>query len=302
MDVKFRKEESWSKAPALFGVLMSINVASYVLCVPMMVKILEAKEASIFSIIGMLVLTVVGMLLAGKLSNKKHKAAGFTLGALLSLMGITICALDATDVLFVPGPTVMATATGDSLFFIATYIVSDVFSEVFGYKASRLSGNVTAIFAVLAALVAKVFTAIPVPEYAEANESAFDFIYGGGIYVTVVGILIYAVGDFLNDKLFAYIKDKKPGSEFSSYSLRSIGSSILGKTADVGLFTLLVMIPFSIPAFCKAIGMDCWGMNAKSIAGNFLLGIAFQITVEALMSPVSYKISSRVRKSIENQG
>ena len=138
------------------------------------------------------------------------------------------------------------------------------------------------------------------PEYAEANESAFDFIYGGGIYVTIVGILIYAVGDFLNDKLFAFIKKNKPGEGFSSYSFRSIGSSILGKTADLGLFTLLVMIPFSIPSFCSALGMDCWGMDAKSIAGNFLLGIAFQITVEALMSPVSYKISTQVRKRIES--
>lgn len=300
MKLKSKPEESWSKAPALFAVLMAINVASYALCVPMMVKILEAKETSIFSILGMLILTVLGMLLAGKLGEKKHKGVGYAFGALLSLTGIVLCALDAVDVLFIPGPTVMATATGDSLFFIATYIVSDVFSEVFGYKASRLSGNTSAIFAVVAALIAKAFTGIPVPEYAEANESAFDFIYGGGIYVTIVGILIYAVGDFLNDKLFAFIKKKKPGEGFSSYSLRSIGSSILGKTADLGLFTLLVMIPFSIPSFCSALGMDCWGMDAKSIAGNFLLGIAFQITVEALLSPVSYTISTQVRKRIES--
>ena len=300
MNAKLQSEESWRKAPALFAVLMAINVASYALCVPMMVKILEAKETSIFSILGMLVLTVFGMLLAGKLGEKMNKGVGYAAGVLLSLVGIVLCALDAVDVLNIPGPTVMATATGDSLFFIATYIVSDVFSEVFGYRASRLSGNTSAIFAVVAAFIAKAFTGIPVPEYAEANESAFDFIYGGGIYVTIVGILIYAVGDFLNDKLFAYIKKKKPGEGFSSYSLRSIGSSILGKTADLGLFTLLVMIPFSIPSFCSVLGMDCWGMDAKSIAGNFLLGIAFQITVEALLSPVSYKIATNVKKSLES--
>lgn len=300
MKEKIRTEESWSKAPALFAVLMAINVASYALCVPMMVKILEAKETSIFSILGMLVFTVCGMLLAGRLGEKKRKGLGYATGALLSLTGIVLCALDAVDVLFIPGPTVMATATGDSLFFIATYVVSDVFSEVFGYKASRLSGNTSAIFAVVTSLIAKAFTGIPVPEYAEANESAFDFIYGGGIYVTIVGILIYAVGDFLNDKLFAYIKKRKPGEGFASYSLRSIGSSLLGKTSDLGLFTLLVMIPFSIPSFCSALGMDCWGMDAKSIAGNFLLGIAFQITVESLMSPVSYKISTEVKKSIKS--
>lgn len=116
MKPKIKSEESWGKAPALFAVLMAINVASYALCVPMMVKILEARETSIFSIIGMLVLTVFGMLLAGKLGEKKHKGVGYALGALLSLMGIVLCALDAVDALFIPGPTVMATATGDSLF------------------------------------------------------------------------------------------------------------------------------------------------------------------------------------------
>lgn len=216
MKLKSKPEESWSKAPALFAVLMAINVASYALCVPMMVKILEAKETSIFSILSMLILTVLGMLLAGKLGEKKHKGVGYASGALLSLTGIVLCALDAVDVLFIPGPTVMATATGDSLFFIATYIVSDVFSEVFGYKASRLSGNTSAIFAVVAALIAKAFTGIPVPEYAEANESAFDFIYGGGIYVTIVGILIYAVGDFLMISYLLSLRKRNPVKVFQA--------------------------------------------------------------------------------------
>lgn len=61
---------------------------------------------------------------------------------------------------------------------------------------------------------------------------------------------------------------------------------------------MMVMIPFSMPKFCEFAGIDCWGMDVKSIAGNFLLGIAFQITVEALASPLSYKISTKVRQSI----
>ena len=117
MKSKIQKEESWGKAPGLFAVLMSINVASYALCVPMMVKILEAKETSIFSILGMLIFTVCGMLLAGKLSAKVNKVVAYAFGALLSAAGIVLCALDAVDVLYIPGPTVMATATGASQFF-----------------------------------------------------------------------------------------------------------------------------------------------------------------------------------------
>lgn len=290
-----------NKAPGLFAILMSVNVASYVVCTPMMVKILEAKETSIFSMLGMMLLTVLGAQLGDKISRTYNKVVGVLTSIFLAAVGITVCALDAFDILYIPGPALMATATGDSVFFITTYVLSDVVSEVFGYQASRLSGNVSAIFAIIVGLVGKLLTAIPVPEYAEANESAFQFIYGGGIYVAIVGVLIYAVGDFFNDRIFRWIKSRKSGVDFGSYSLRAIGSSLFGKTADLALFSLLVMIPFSNPGICQALGIDCWGMDVKSIAGNFLLGVTLQITLECMFSPVSYLLSRSVRKRIEKQ-
>lgn len=291
---------SWSRAPGLFAILMSINVASYVLCTPMMVKVLEAKETSVFSMLLMLAFTVIGARVGDRLCVNCPKWLGVLIGAVLAGVGIGICTADAFDALCVPGPKLMATATGDSVFFIMTYIISDVFSDVFGYKASRLSGNVSAIFAITVGLVGKLLTFVPVPEYAEANEAAFDFIYGGGIYVAIVGVLIYAVGDWFNDRMFRWIKSKKSGTDYGSYSLRAIGSSLLGKTMDLLLFTGLVMVPFSTPSLCDKLGIECWGMDAKSLAGNFLLGVTLQITLECLFSPVSYIISKSVRKRLND--
>lgn len=291
---------SWSKAPGLFAILMSVNVASYVLCTPMMVKVLEAKETSIFSMLGMLMLTIVGARIGDKVAAKA-KVAGVLVGLLFAGVGIGICCADAFDALYIPGPKLMATATGDSVFFITTYIISDVFSDVFGYKASRLSGNVSAIFAITVGLIGKVLTFVSVPEYAEQNEAAFDFIYGGGIYVAIVGVLIYAVGDWFNDRMFRWIKSKKNGLDYGSYSLRAIGSSLIGKTMDLLLFTTLVMVPFSNPTICKALGIESWGMDAKSLAGNFLLGVTLQITLECMFSPVSYMLSHKIRNSIQSK-
>ena len=73
---------------------------------------------------------------------------------------------------------------------------------------------------------------------------------------------------------------------------------MFGKTVDLALFSLLVMIPFSNPSICKALGIDCWGMDMKSIAGNFLLGVTLQITLECMFSPVSYLIAKGVRHRI----
>lgn len=288
-----------SRAPELFAILLAINVASYVVCTPMMVKILEGKETSIFSMLGMMVLTVIGAKVGDATTRLGDRCVGIVLGVLIASVGIGVCVADVFDWLYIPGPKLMATATGDSVFFITTYVMSDVMSDVFGYKASRLSGNVSAIFAVTVALIGKLLTAVPVPDYAAGNESAFDFIYGGGIYATVAGVLIYAIGDWFNDRVFRFIKSKKPGDDYGNYSVRAIGSSLIGKTMDLALFTVLVMIPFSTPSLCKALGIECWGMDAKSIAGNFLLGVTMQITLECAFSPVSYIIARKVRNRIQ---
>lgn len=292
-------EQSWTKAPGLFAILMAVNVASYTLCAPMMIKILEGGQTSICSLIGMMILAVVGTRLGDRLYRSGKKFPGIFLGITLAIGGIVVCALDIFDILYIPGPTILATATGDMVFFTATYIISDVFSEVFGYKASRLSGNTAAIFAVTAALIGKLMTGIPVPEYAAANESAFDFVYNCGIYATVVGVIIYAIGDWFNDGVFSWIKSRNSKTDYASYSLRAIGSSLIGKTMDLTLFSILVMVPFSTPAICEFLGMDSWGMTFESLLGNYLLGIALQITVEATLSPISYLISNKIRYKME---
>lgn len=297
-DSKGTSDVALTQAPELFAVLMAISVASYAICTPMMVKILEAKETSIFSMIVMMGLTVIGARIGDSIHRNLNKFLGVLVGILCGGLGVAICMLDAFDVIYIPGPKLMATATGDSVFFITTYVLSDVVSEVFGYRASRLTGNVSAIFAVTVATVGKLLTAVPVPEYAAGNEAAFSFVYGGGIYVAVAGVIIYAVGDFFNDLVFRTIKKKKSGVDFGSYSLRAIGSSLVGKTADLALFSLLVMIPFSNESICQILHMDCWGMDMKSILGNFLLGVTLQITLECAFSPVSYIISKKVRARI----
>lgn len=298
--LKGAPENSWTKAPALFAVLMAINVASYALCAPMMVKILEGGETSIFSMLAMMVLAVVGTRIGDRLARTGSRLLGFCVGILIVGSGITMCLLDVFDVIAVPGPQILATATGDSLFFIATYVVSDVFSEVFGYKASRLSGNTAALFAIITTLMGKLMTFIPSPEYAASNDAAFNFVYGGGIYATVAGVIIYAIGDWFNDRVFRWIKSKNSNTDYGSYSLRAIGSSLIGKTMDLTLFSLLVMVPFSTPAICEFLHMESWGMTFEALLGNYLLGIALQITIEATLSPVSYLISNRIRKSINN--
>lgn len=292
---------SCSRAPFLFAILMSINVACYALCTPMMTKIIEGKETSIFSMLFMMLVSVGGTRLGDKVARSGNKAGGIVVGVLCVLAGLTVCVLDAFDVLYVPGFKVMSTLTGDSLFFIAVYVLSDVFSEVFGYKASRISANTTAAFSLVVGIIGKLLTYIPVPEYAAANEAAFSFVYGGGIYASIAGVIIFMIGDMCNDKVFKKFKSKKNArADYESFSFRSICSSFVGKSVDLALFSLLVMVPFSNPTICEVLGASSWGMDASSLLGNYILGITLQITIETSLSPVSYIISKKLRHKIES--
>lgn len=292
---------SCSRAPFLFAILMSINVACYAICTPMMTKIVEGGETSIFSMLFMMLVSVGGTRVGDKIVRSGNKAGGIIIGVFCVLAGMTVCVLDAVDVLYVPGFKVMSTMTGDSLFFIAVYVLSDVFSEVFGYKASRISANTAAMFSLVVGIAGKLLTQVPVPEYAAPNEAAFSFIYGGGIYANIAGVIIFMIGDMCNDKVFKKFKSKTSArSDYGSFSLRSICSSFVGKSVDLALFSLLVMVPFSTPAICELLGMSSWGMNASSLLGNFILGITLQITIETSLSPVSYIISKKIRHKIES--
>lgn len=292
--------ENVKKAPFLFAVLFSIAVASYTLTTPLMIKNITFHPVSALCLLGMMLAALSGALLGDFLATKmKNPLMVPAVGIFCSAVGVCMLILECGDVTHMPGPMIDANLTGDSLFFIFTYILSDVFSEVFGYKASRISANTSAIFALFVALVCKGMTLIQGPDWATDNDFAFSFIYGGGIYITILGILIYALGDWANDKAYQFIKGKTGGTSFGAYSLRSIGSSIVGKTVDLTLFSVLVMVPLSTDWICERLGVVSWGMTADAIKGNYILGITLQITVEVIFSPVAYGISRYVLNKVK---
>lgn len=189
--------------------------------------------------------------------------------------------------------------TGDFVFFIVGYILSDVFSEVFGYNESRRSAFLAAIIAISIGLIGKGVTYLPFPDYAQSNQDAFQFIYGGNYYVTIMGTIIFYVGDLLNDVVFRKIKKVQKGHQsYFSFTIRSTVSSWAGRALDAGLFAILVMIPFNTPWIANLLGFEVWGMAPIDILSNFIMTMVFQIVIELIFTPLSHLVSKRVKKYI----
>lgn len=126
------------------------------------------------------------------------------------------------------------TMTGAIIIFPITYILSDVFSEVYGYRWSRftcyLAFAMNLIMVIAFALVIKT----PAPEY-WGNQEAFQAVLGSTPRVLIASLLAFVVGDLVNDKVFCKLKKKHPDSH-RGFEFRAVVSSFFGEVVDSMIF------------------------------------------------------------------
>ena len=93
--------------------------------------------------------------------------------------------------------------------FPLTYILSDLFSEVYGYKWSRFTRYLGFGANVFMVFVFSVAIASPAPDYFQ-NQEAFEIVLGNTPRVLLASMLAYLIGDFVNDFVFKKMKEKYP--------------------------------------------------------------------------------------------
>ena len=130
--------------------------------------------------------------------------------------------------------------TGAVFIFPITYILSDVFSEIYGYKWSRATcyfGFAANLFMVL------VFSAVirtKAPDFWQ-NQEAFQTVLGNTPRILFASLLAFVVGDFANDKVFARMKKSHP-DDHKGFGWRAILSSLLGELVDSLIFLPIAFI------------------------------------------------------------
>lgn len=125
---------------------------------------------------------------------------------------------------------------GGSLVFIITYVTSDLFSEVYGFKASQFVMWLG--FALNAFSVAMLQVAIwlPAPVWFEGSEE-FAMVLGNTPRVFVAGMIAFVIGSWMDDVVFDKFRQKHGvGNRFA---LRAIVSSFVGELFDSTIFTVI---------------------------------------------------------------
>lgn len=171
-----------------------------------------------------------------------------------------------------------------TLLFPISYIFGDVLTEVYGYKNSRRV--IWAGFFCLA-LSAAVFALVRIlPGEAEWQQYAGDAAYlailggmsSGGI--VLASLLGYWSGEFSNSFTLAKMKILTRGRWLWT---RTIGSTLVGELVDTLVFITIASLFHVFP----------WSLFLTLTLTNYL----FKVSVEALMTPVTYWVVRTLKKA-----
>jgi queuosine precursor transporter len=162
--------------------------------------------------------------------------------------------------------------------FPITYIFGDIFTEVYGYSASRRA--IWYGFFASFILVALTYTAVvipPAPEYAQQRE--FEAIFKPVGRIVAASLLAYWCGEFANSFTLAKLKVFTKGRHLWT---RTIGSTIVGQAVDT-----------SVVMFAAFYGTRPVSVILRLIVSGYLIKVVY----ETLMTPVTYAIVNFLKKT-----
>ncbi|MBV8809345.1 MAG: queuosine precursor transporter [Acidobacteriaceae bacterium] len=176
---------------------------------------------------------------------------------------------------FALGPLRVSAA---QILFPITYIFGDIFTEVYGYAASRRAiwyGFFASFILVGLTYIAVIIP--PAPEY--RDEAAFATIFKPVGRIVVASLLAYWCGEFANSFTLAKLKLMTKGRYLWT---RTIGSTVVGQAVD----TTVVM-------FAAFYGTRPTSVILKLILAGYLIKVIY----ETLMTPVTYWIVNFLKRT-----
>ena len=166
---------------------------------------------------------------------------------------------------------------GGVFLFPLVYIVGDVLSEVYGFKAARKAIYTGFAMAVLASFT---FYLVQVSPAASdwGNQSAFESVLGFVPQIVLASISGFLVGQLLNSWVLVKIKER---TKEKKLWLRLIGSTAVGELADTLVFCTI--------AFYGVI-------TGWNFVNYVVVGYLYKTFVEVLLLPVTYNVIKIIKK------
>lgn len=161
--------------------------------------------------------------------------------------------------------------SGAILLFPITYIFGDVFTEIYGYAASRRA--IWMGFFATALLYAAATAAIALPaDPGWHNQAAFTTVFGFVPRILAASLTAFWAGEFANSYVMARLKLLTHGRWLWT---RTVGSTVVGQAVDT---SLVIVLTFG--------GVVPWRTIMVMVATGYLLKVAYEV----LATPLTYVV------------
>lgn len=175
------------------------------------------------------------------------------------------------------------TFDGGAVLFPLTYIIGDVLSEVYGFKAAKRAIFMGFVISFLASVTFWLVIMLPAhPDY--TGQAAFEEVLGVVWRFVAASLAGYLVGQLLNAKVLTYIKDRWGEKHMWA---RLIGSTVVGELADTLIFCVVAWA-----------GVMSWSVILNLAAVGFL----YKVAVEVAFLPLTYAVINLVKKHEPSYG
>lgn len=169
---------------------------------------------------------------------------------------------------------------GDILFPI-TYILNDVFTEVYGFKKARFIIWISFFCNLLMVIIFSITIALPVDETFEMQNALVN-ILGSTPQILFASFISFLIGNFANSIVLSKMKVKTKGKYLA---LRTITSTLIGEGLDTLLFIPIVFIGT---------------LDLKSILFLMIDTYILKVLLEVVLTPITYKVVKFIKRK-ENE-
>lgn len=168
---------------------------------------------------------------------------------------------------------------GGFIVFPLTYVIGDVLSEVYGFKAARRAIFTGFAMNILAAAALWVTVYLPAADFYE-NQEHFQNIAGAYTGLIAAGLAGFIVGQTLNAWLLVGIKERTKEKHLWA---RLIGSTFVGQLGDTVVFCAIA---------ASVIGINSFGDFVTYTA----LGWLYKSAVEVALLPITYRVIGYIKR------
>lgn len=170
---------------------------------------------------------------------------------------------------------------GGAFLFPLTYILGDVLTEVFGFKAARRVIYTGFGIGILAGITFWLVQISP-PADGWENQESFEAILGFVPQIVAASVIAFLVGQLSNSWTLVWIKTKTEGKRFGNHLwTRLIGSTIVGEFVDTLVFT-----------FIASLGR----LNFSEFLNYLATGYIYKTLFEVILLPITYRVIAVVKR------